>query len=114
MTQIVATLLDKSSPKEAQLKLFQSIEGAANADGSWKKGWEPGIQTFVRKEGMGDYVIVHNLNRLDYSLSVSLLTQPGSFEISEQREVSFRLKTTLNKEPFDSAFRFAISIYGDK
>ena len=112
MTQVMATQKEPTS-KEIQLKLFSNKEGACNKDGTFKKGWEPGIQSFVRKEGVGNYVVVHNLNKLDYALSVSLLSQPGSFKISEQSDVSFRLETFLDKEPTDFEFRFNICIIGD-
>lgn len=112
MTQVVVTR-EGASQKEIQLKLFNSLEGACNKDGTFKRGWEPTVQSYVRKEGVGNYVVVHNLNREDYSLSVGLLSQPGSFEIAEQGPVSFRLKTSLNKEPTDFDFRFAICIIGD-
>lgn len=87
---------------------FKNLEGACNADGTFKRGWEPTVQSSVRKEGVGNYVIIHNLNDVQYSLSVSLLSQPGTFEVSEQSDVSFRLKTYLDKEPTDFNFRFSI------
>ena len=112
MTQVVATLAEKMA--QSKIKLVKSLEGAANKDGTWKKGWEPTVQSFIRKEGTGDYVVVHNINRLDYSLSVSLVpSQPGTISISDQTDVSFRVKFTRGKEPFDSDFRFAIGIIGD-
>lgn len=107
MTQVLA------KTTESQLKLFETYEGACNKDGTFKRGWEPTVQCYVRKEGVGDYVVVHNLNKLNYSLSVSLLSQPGSFSVSEQGPVSFRLKTFLNKEPTDFDFRFAMCVIGD-
>lgn len=87
---------------------FKNLEGACNKDGTFKRGWEPTVQSFVRREGVGDYVVVHNLNDVHYSLNVSLLSQPGSFEISDQNEVSFRLKTYLDRIPTDFEFRFNI------
>lgn len=113
MTQVIAISKVNPSKEEIQLKLFKSLEGACNKDGTFKKGWEPTVQSYARKEGIGNYVVVHNLNRLDYSLSVSLLSQPGSFKVSEQGAVSFRLETFLDKEPTDFDFRFAMCIIGD-
>jgi len=96
------------------MALTKMIEGAANSDGTWKKGWEPTVQSFIRKEDIGDYVVVHNLNKLNYAVSVSLVTpQPGTLMITDQTDVSFRLKLTRDKAPFDADFRFAISIIGD-
>lgn len=112
MTQVVVTR-EGASQKEIQLKLFNSLEGACNKDGTFKRGWEPTVQSYVRKEGVGNYVVVHNLKRLDYSISVSLLSQPGSFKLSEQSDVSFRLEAFLDKEPTDFDFRFNICIVGD-
>ena len=47
---------------------------------------------------------MHNLSTNKYSLSDGLLNETGVAEISEQGEVSFRLKVIKDKEPIDSAF----------
>lgn len=111
MTKVVVLQLkDGVKPSLSEIKKHEqkTYDGAANKDGSWKKGWNPFIQGFVRKEELGVYTIIHNLKTKNYSVSVSLIDQLGSFEIQEVGEVSFKLKIKYNNEPIDSEFRFSI------
>lgn len=112
MTQVIASKANYTI-KELQRKLAANFEGISNKDGTFKNNQSPGVQSFIRKEGTGDYVVVHNLNRLDYSLNVGLATQPGTFKISDQNAVSFRLETFLDRKPTDFEFRFNICVIGD-
>lgn len=73
----------------------------------------PTIQSFVRKEAVGVYVVYHNLNKLNYSVSVSLANQPGSFNISDQNKVSFKLETFLDRVPTDFDFSYSLCIIGE-
>jgi hypothetical protein len=63
----------------------------------------------LEKSNIGLYKVIHNIGYTNTSLSVSLLVQPGSFEIKEHSPVSFTLQTTLDGKPKDLDFMFTIS-----
>lgn len=114
MTQIVIVPLDGTKrPKSTEIlsQLSKMIEGACNEDGSWKQGWEPNlVQCYVRKDGVGLYTVVHNVNNLSYSLSVALVKASGNISILDQNANSFTIETKPDNETKDCAFRFAISV----
>ena len=118
MTQVVMLEMkniERPTEKDTLSQLSQMIEGACNEDGSWKKGWQPNlIQTYVRHEDVGKYVVVHNLNNNRYSLSVSLIKANGNIAISDMNDISFRIDISISGEAKDCGFRFAISVIGDK
>ena len=113
---VVVELKDRKMPdaKVIKRKIAKMIEGAVNADGSWKKGWEPALlQCYMRKEGDGIYTFVHNLNRADYSLSHNTLREGGTF-IRYMGDVSFTVEThDKDQNLVDLDWRFALNIIGD-
>lgn len=116
MTKIVVVEVDKGKLKVEPIYygLNRMMEGACNADGSWKKGWQLPGQSYVRLNSSGHYTVVHNLNRIDYSVSASLINSIGTVEIENLTDVSFDIKISLNNEPANIAFRFAINFTAKK
>lgn len=119
MTQvIVLPVVNGELPSRAAIDKQHSlmVEGAANADGTWKKGWEPKLlQCFIRKAPHAVYTVVHNVNR-NYALSMSLVKpEPGiKLEVLEQTKKDFTFRIIDEKEDFiDWSFRFAMSILID-
>lgn len=96
-------------------KQSEMIEGACNADGSWKRGWEPAlIQCYVKKDETGVYTVVHNINKTNYSLSISPIKVECNHKIRHQGPYSFTFEAwDQEKNPIDIPFRFAISVLGD-
>lgn len=88
------------------------LEGAVNKDGSWKRGWQPLGQCYVRKEKEinGVYTVVHNLNTIKYSLIASLLKTPGAIEISNLTSIDFIVTIKEDNKLIDRDFRFAIRV----
>jgi hypothetical protein len=111
MTKVVIIESDKAKIGFNQIKqgIINSFEGACNADGSFKQGWQPPGQWFVRKEGPGKYVVVHNQNRIDYAVSSSLLKNDvGTIKVRNMKDVSFDIEISRNEVPIDLPFRFHI------
>lgn len=113
MTKVIIIESDKSKIDFSRFRqgMINSFEGACNADGSFKRGWQPPGQWYVRKEGPGKYTVVHNQNRLDYGLSCSLLKEDsiGTIRSSNLLDVSFDLEITRDGTPIDLPFRFHIT-----
>lgn len=114
MTQVVVIELGEDGKlpgtKIIEKRVANQLEGAVNVDGTWKKGWELPGQAYIRIKEPGKYEVVHNFNRKDYCLSVSLLTQPGTFEILEMNDVLFRIITKDGDgKVTPQSFRFAIN-----
>lgn len=113
MTKIIVIEVDKETNKIPQQTinygLSRMIEGACNADGSWKRGWQPPGQSYVRLNSQGNYTVVHNQNRTDYSVSVSLINSIGSIEIKNLTDVSFDVEIKLENNLANIPFRFAMS-----
>lgn len=112
MTKILIIESDQSKIdfNKIRLGIIHSFEGACNADGSFKKGWQPPGQWYVRREGPGKYVVIHNQNRTDYAVSSSLLKDDkGAIKVTNLKDVSFDLNIDRNGDPIDLAFRFTIS-----
>lgn len=63
----------------------------------------------LEKLGDGLYKVIHNIGYASLTLSVTLLEQPGSFEIKEHSPVSFTLQTVLDGVPTDLDFMFSIT-----
>ena len=63
----------------------------------------------LEHKGEGLYKVTHNIGWEDTCLSISLLVQPGSFEIKEHGPVSFTIQTMLDRKPKDMGFMFAIT-----
>ena len=103
------------SGKDAAIKLSKTIEGAAHADGTWQKTWEPKLlQSFCRKEADGVYTVVHNLNTLKYSVSLSVIKSNGGCFIKEMGPVSFTFEIRdENQQLVSKSFHFAISLIND-
>ena len=117
MTKVVAIELENGkvpSASKIKKKISKMIEGALNANGSWKRGWEPVLlQAYMRREEEGVYTYVHNLNRSDYSLSHNTLHGGGTF-IRNMGPVSFTIETRdENQELKDLDWRFALNIIGE-
>lgn len=117
MTQVIIVPLNGTKRPDRKLTLDQlskMVEGACNIDGSWRQGWEPSlVQCYLRKEDLGVYTIVHNINKLNYSLSVSLIKSSGNIVIKDQSANSFTIETWPDSKLQDCAFRFAISVLND-
>lgn len=91
--------------------IIHSFEGACNADGSFKKGWQPPGQWYVRKEGAGKYTVVHNQNRIDYGVSASLLKDDkGTIKVSDLKDVSFLIEIRCGETAVDLPFRFTMGL----
>ena len=63
----------------------------------------------LQKLGEGHYKIIHNLGLTNISLSISLLEQPGSFELKEHSPTCFQVVTMLDKTSKDLDFMFSIT-----
>lgn len=63
----------------------------------------------LEKDKAGHYKITHMLGYHDTSLSISLLTQPGSFNIIEHGPICFQIETVLDGESKDLDFIFTIT-----
>ena len=112
MTKVIVIESDKTKVDFSRFRqgMINSFEGACNADGSFKKGWQPPGQWYVRVNASGKYTVVHNQNRLDYALSCSLLKDThGTIKSSNLTDVSFDLDITSNGEPVLLPFRFHIT-----
>lgn len=113
MTKIVIIEVDKQTNRIDQSILDRTInkmlEGACNADGSWKIGWQLPGQTGVRVNSQGNYTVIHNLNRLDYGVSVSLIKSEGTIETKNLTDVSFDVEIKLGENLANLPFRFAIN-----
>lgn len=114
MTKIIVIEVDKSTNKIPQQTinygLDRMIEGACNADGSWKKGWQPPGQAYIRVNSPGKYTVVHNQNRLDYSVSAALINSIGTLTVNNLTDVSFDVTIQLDKDNFANIpFRFAMN-----
>jgi hypothetical protein len=108
---VVSNLIDgKVSKTEQKRKAKLVYEGAANKDGSYKKGWCPFIQSAIIRNAPGIYTVIHNLKTNKYSISAGLIKDQGSYELSEITDVSFKLSIKINDEPTDADFRFCISL----
>lgn len=114
---IVTKVKDGKKPSKTEInnKITQMIEGAANADGSWKKGWQPSLlQCYIKKDEVGVYTVVHNLERKDYSLSLSPIKVECNYKILWQGALSFTFEARDSEQNLiDIPFRFAMSIIGD-
>lgn len=115
MTKVIVVKIkdgERPSKKQINSQLSKMIEGAANEDGSWKRGWEPALlQCYIKKEDVGVYTFVHNLDRLDYSLNLSPIKMQCKYSIIHQGRHSFTFEAKDNEDNYiDIPFRFAISI----
>lgn len=85
----------------------KAYKGVVGHDGKWKikpdESWE------INRKDKGWYTITHNLNNHKYSLSISLLTQPGTFKILEAGLNSFTIETFIAKEFVDLDFSFSLN-----
>lgn len=107
---VVESSSSKLDLKHMNKVLSSTIEGACNANAIWKKGWQPPGQWYVKKETIGVYTIVHNLNTIKYSIVASLLKSPGTIEIRNLTDISFDLEIKEDSALKDRDFRFAVSI----
>jgi hypothetical protein len=114
MTKIVVTEIKdgkKPSNKEIKKQLSKMIEGAANKDGTWKKGWQPALlQSYIKRLGEGKYEVVHNLNNNKYALSISTIKGEGGCFLLEQNNISFIFEIKKGDANIDADFRFAMSV----
>lgn len=84
-----------------------SFKGLVNADGTFNQ--KPGIGWVSQKTGTGTYKIIHNVGKLNTTLSVFLLAQPGSFQVQEHHKDYFVVATLLDKQATDLPVGFVLS-----
>lgn len=82
------------------------FRGVVNKDGTWLV--DPGGWT-ISKVSMGLFKVQHLLGWTNTSLSVSLLTQPGSAQIIEHNPVAFTVQCIVDGQPADLGFTFVLS-----
>lgn len=94
------------SPQQTQELLNSSHRGVTHRDGKWRI--QPSPDWKIEKQAVGLYRIDHDLEEPNTSLSVSLLVQPGSFEIKVHSPYYFVVQTTLDGQPKDLDFSFSL------
>lgn len=91
---------------EVAKKLHQiSMKGHVSADGKWVT--DPG-GFFIVKEKIGVYKIIHNLGYANTSLSVSLVTPPGTLVVKEHSPTQFVVECSLDKKSTDMEWVFTL------
>lgn len=116
MTEVlIIPLKDGKIPSQAEIlkQRLLMIEGACNADGTWKEGWKPLLnQCDLIKLELGKWKFIHNVNTLQYSVSASLIKTTGNINLLELNKNDFVVEIkNSNGDNFDLPFRFAMSIY---
>lgn len=87
------------------------INSVVSADGQFSLGRRPSGYWYVQHLGMGSYRVVHNLNRIDYAVSVSKITDDAlCMETYDLDDVSFKLSIQQDGSPVDRPFSFALNI----
>lgn len=114
MTQVAigAIELDGDRSKVLHTSFSKVMEGACNADGSWKRGWQLPTQSGVKHESVGVYTVTHNLGTLKYAASATKLSPMGGAKFIELSVNTAVIEIRdENQELQDSAFRFALNMY---
>lgn len=87
--------------------LNMALKGAVNKDGVWTIKPAPGW--LVEKLSLGVYKVHHNIGHASTTLSITLDTSPGSFEVLEHHKDYFIIAVKVDREPTDVGFIFSLS-----
>ena|SRR5688572_6255430 len=101
--------LDIPALKRSSSKL---VRARVTPDGEFYGKSPPG-HWYVQHKGVGHYVVVHNLRRIDYGVSASKLDSDSpdvSIETSNLLDISFEVRMHKNGEPTNAPFAFALNI----
>lgn len=105
---------------DVKARLAQNYIGEVSKQGRWARN--PGswlVQRFWQlhpdtkqpePDKVGCYRIVHNLNNINYSVSLHLHGEPGNIKIENMSENSFDVETTLSGVPALLEFGFTLAL----
>jgi hypothetical protein len=88
--------------------LDMAYKGVVGRDGGFKITPDP--EWKAHRLDKGKYTVEHKLANHKYSLSLSLLTQPGIIVLKDAGTDSFSVETLIDKEPQDLDFSFSLNM----
>lgn len=108
-------LLDSNSSKLDFDSLARSnstiVQSVVTISGQFSVVHRPPRGWYVQHKEKGVYTVVHNLEKLDYGVSVSKITDENlSLETSNLTKVSFTVTVKQNGELVDKPFAFALNV----
>ncbi len=112
MTQVhiidnAPTLIDISKMQQSTNTI---VRGVVNQNGQFSVVHRPPRGWYVQHKTIGVYTIVHNLNHIDYGISVSKITDENlSIETSDLTPISFTVTVKKDGELIDKPFIFALN-----
>lgn len=97
----------KITKEKTKTILSQNYRGVTHKDGGFRVN--PGGLFKNEKLSTGVYKVLHQIGYLNISLSVSLLVQPGSFQIKENSPDYFVVETYQDGKLEDLDFTFTLA-----